>query len=163
METRIYRPEHWHQRAEELRSLAAEAARDLDSRSLLKQIADEYDLLAKRAEDRLRASPHKPAGAAAPRPRAAGWGVRRLTQTSALTSNVVRAFYSRFVSDLLTIILCRSDVGTRNFSAAVSTASSSSSASTIPRYLSLAPSSTRQRSIFLFPMQAQTGEAAGAP
>jgi len=56
MKIRIYRAEHWHRRAEELRSLAGEAARDPDSRSLLKQIADEYDLLAKRAEDRLRAS-----------------------------------------------------------------------------------------------------------
>ena len=54
METRIYRPEHWHRRAEELRTLAAEGTRDPDSRSLLKQIADEYELLAKRAEDRLR-------------------------------------------------------------------------------------------------------------
>ena len=49
METRIYCPEHWHRRAEELRT-AAEGTRDPDSRSLLKQIADEYDLLAKRAE-----------------------------------------------------------------------------------------------------------------
>jgi hypothetical protein len=48
---KIYRPEHWHRRAEELRT-AAEGTRDPDSRSLLKQIADEYDLLAKRAEDR---------------------------------------------------------------------------------------------------------------
>jgi hypothetical protein len=55
METRIYRPEHWHRRAEELR-MAAEGTRDLDSRSLLNQIAAEYDLLAKRAEERLRAS-----------------------------------------------------------------------------------------------------------
>jgi hypothetical protein len=52
MQTKIYPPEHWHRRAEELRILAAEARRDPDSRSLLKQIADEYDLLAKRAEDR---------------------------------------------------------------------------------------------------------------
>ncbi len=50
----IYHPEHWHRRAEELRTLAAERARHPDSRSLLNQIADEYDLLAKRAEDRLR-------------------------------------------------------------------------------------------------------------
>ena len=53
---RTYRPEHWHRRAEELRSLAAEDTYNPDSRSLLKQIADEYDLLAKRAEERLRAS-----------------------------------------------------------------------------------------------------------
>jgi hypothetical protein len=52
VETRIYPPEHWHRRAEELRIRAAEAKRDPHSRSLLKQIADEYDLLAKRAEDR---------------------------------------------------------------------------------------------------------------
>jgi hypothetical protein len=44
MKTRIYAPEHWHQRAEELRILAAEACRDPD--------AHEYDLLAKRADDR---------------------------------------------------------------------------------------------------------------
>jgi hypothetical protein len=52
---RTYRPEHWHRRAEELRSLAKDTYNP-DSRSLLKQIADEYDLLAKRAEERLRAS-----------------------------------------------------------------------------------------------------------
>jgi hypothetical protein len=54
VEARIYPPEHWHRRAEELRILAAEARRDPRSRSLLKQIADEYDLLAKRADNRLR-------------------------------------------------------------------------------------------------------------
>jgi hypothetical protein len=56
---KIYRPEHWHRHAEELRT-AAEGMRH-SSRSLWKQIADEYDLLAKRAEDRLR--DHEPASA----------------------------------------------------------------------------------------------------
>jgi hypothetical protein len=53
METRIYPPEHWHRRAAELRIMAAEPWRNPDSRSLLKQIAHEYDLLAKRADDRV--------------------------------------------------------------------------------------------------------------
>ena len=48
----IYHPTHWHRRAAEVRVLAAEATRSPDERSLLKQIADEYDLLATRAEDR---------------------------------------------------------------------------------------------------------------
>jgi hypothetical protein len=52
---RIYPPDHWHKRAEDLRTLATEVTRNPDSRSLLKQIADEYDLLAQRAEDRLHA------------------------------------------------------------------------------------------------------------
>ena len=52
---RIYPPDHWHKRAEDLRTLATEVTRNPDSRSLLRQIADEYDLLAQRAEDRLHA------------------------------------------------------------------------------------------------------------
>ena len=51
---RVYPPEHWHRRAEELRTVAAKGARSSDARSLLMQIADEYDLLANRAEGRLR-------------------------------------------------------------------------------------------------------------
>jgi hypothetical protein len=54
VETKIHPPEHWHRRAAELRFLATEPGRDPDSRSLLKQIAHEYDLLAKRAEGRLK-------------------------------------------------------------------------------------------------------------
>jgi hypothetical protein len=62
---KIYRPEHWRRRAEELRT-AAEGMRH-PSRSLWKHIADEYDLLAKRAEDRLR--DHEPAsGSVSPSP-----------------------------------------------------------------------------------------------
>ena len=49
---RTYHPEHWHQRAEELRTMATQRLHNSDARGLLMQIADEYDLLAKRAEDR---------------------------------------------------------------------------------------------------------------
>ena len=53
METpRVYPPEHWHRRAEELRSLAVKGIHSSDARTLLMHIADEYDLLANRAETR---------------------------------------------------------------------------------------------------------------
>ena len=43
---RTYPSQHWHQRAAELRILASKSPRTAESRSLLLQIADEYDLLA---------------------------------------------------------------------------------------------------------------------
>jgi hypothetical protein len=51
---RTYHPEHWHRRAEELRTMSTQGRRNADARSLLRQLADEYDLLAKRADHRLR-------------------------------------------------------------------------------------------------------------
>jgi hypothetical protein len=50
---RTYDPVHWHRRAEELRTIATEREGNPDACSLLRQLADEYDLLAKRADDRL--------------------------------------------------------------------------------------------------------------
>jgi hypothetical protein len=52
---KIYPPHHWRQRARELRNIAAEGARDPDKRSRLLQIADEYDVLARRADERANA------------------------------------------------------------------------------------------------------------
>jgi hypothetical protein len=51
---RIYHSEHWHQRAEELRTMATQRQRSPDACGLLRQLADEYDLLARRADERLR-------------------------------------------------------------------------------------------------------------
>ncbi len=51
---RIYPPNHWRQRAQELRNIAARGASDPDARCRLQQIADEYDLLANRADERLK-------------------------------------------------------------------------------------------------------------
>jgi hypothetical protein len=52
---RTYPPHHWRQRAQELRNIAARGANDPDARNRLLQIADEYDLLARRADERLNA------------------------------------------------------------------------------------------------------------
>jgi len=49
---RIYPPHRWRQRAQELRNFAAAGTSDPDTRSRLRQIADEYDLLARRADER---------------------------------------------------------------------------------------------------------------
>ena len=51
MPARINDPQHWRRRAEEMRALAR-LADDLDARSSMLGIADEYERLAQRAERR---------------------------------------------------------------------------------------------------------------
>jgi hypothetical protein len=60
MSSRINDPDHWRSRAKEARALAAQIA-DLEAKATMLKIADEYENLAKRAEDRTAGrSPQKP-------------------------------------------------------------------------------------------------------
>jgi len=47
----IYEPEHWQSRAEEARTIA-DSLNDREAKRSMLKIADEYDLLAQRAEER---------------------------------------------------------------------------------------------------------------
>jgi hypothetical protein len=47
----IYDPEHWRSRAEQAR-VVADSLKDPESKRSMLNIAEEYDLLAKRAEER---------------------------------------------------------------------------------------------------------------
>ena len=49
-------PQHWRDRAEEMRSLAAEMTNEQTQKSMLR-IANDYDKLAQRAEERSSGSP----------------------------------------------------------------------------------------------------------
>ena len=49
-------PEHWRSRAEEARTLADQMSDDVSRRMMLK-IADDYETLAKRAEERAKRTP----------------------------------------------------------------------------------------------------------
>lgn len=53
----IYDPEHWRSRAEETRTLADLMQHDAPRQALLRT-ANEYDLMAQRAMDRLRSDVH---------------------------------------------------------------------------------------------------------
>jgi len=52
----INNPEHWMQRAQEARAMAAQM-NDPISRAMMEGVAEDYEKLAKRAEDRRRKSP----------------------------------------------------------------------------------------------------------
>ncbi len=49
-------PAHWRQRADEARAMA-EQITDRDARQMMLGIAEDYEKLAKRAEERLKSSP----------------------------------------------------------------------------------------------------------
>ena len=49
-------PAHWRQRADEARAMA-EQMTDRDARQMMLGIAEDYEKLAKRAEERLKSSP----------------------------------------------------------------------------------------------------------
>jgi len=51
-------PEHWRQRAQEARAMAAQM-NDPISRAMMEGVADDYEKLARRAEERRRKSPAK--------------------------------------------------------------------------------------------------------
>jgi hypothetical protein len=53
--TASFQPEHWRQRAQEMRTLAY-AMRDLVARDSMLEIADQYERLALRAEERRKAA-----------------------------------------------------------------------------------------------------------
>ena len=55
MTASFHQPEHWRQRAQEMRTLACEI-RDLVARASMLEIADQYESIALRAGDRLRFS-----------------------------------------------------------------------------------------------------------
>ena len=52
----IHDPEHWRQRAEEARAVADQIA-DPEARQMMLKIADDYERLAKRAEERIQSLP----------------------------------------------------------------------------------------------------------
>jgi len=54
-------PDHWRKRAEEMQALALEMSRPEDKRLMLK-LAGEYEMLAKRAEERSAGAPEAEAG-----------------------------------------------------------------------------------------------------
>jgi hypothetical protein len=51
----IHDPEHWRKRAEDMRTLA-DQMNDKDSKQMMLGIAEDYEKLAKRAEERLKSS-----------------------------------------------------------------------------------------------------------
>jgi hypothetical protein len=51
---RFWDPEHWHFRAEETRTVADQMTNE-DSRTIMRRIANDYDRLAKLAEEQLNA------------------------------------------------------------------------------------------------------------
>jgi hypothetical protein len=60
-------PDHWRERAAQMRALAAHAE-DLDAMAMMFKLADEYDKLADRAEKRPQ-NPQQPKEVRRPRPR----------------------------------------------------------------------------------------------
>jgi hypothetical protein len=52
-------PEHWRERAKAMRILSAEAAVDPASKRTMLKIADEYEFLAHRAEERIAPKEHR--------------------------------------------------------------------------------------------------------